>query len=165
MLPCHCRPAAACARRFGVRLLCAAKLLGLSACVATHLQPECRSLGCAVPSLGALRSDRSCYLMELAAEPERELFLDVDAALAGSEARMINDFTGLAAEPNVVAKVCHCPSTGDLRIAVLTTRRIEAGGELLLDYGVGFLADWKVDAMADDGCSSNDDGCCGSDDE
>lgn len=102
------------------------------------------------------RSDRSCYLMELAAEPRRELFLDVDAAQGGSEARFINDYTGLAAEPNAVAKVLRCPTTGEPRIAVLTTRRVEEGAELLLDYGVSFLADWKLDGAA--GSSGEEEG-------
>jgi hypothetical protein len=88
--------------------------------------------------------------MELASEPQRDLCLDVDAAVAGSEARMINDYSGLASEPNVVAKVHHCPTTGELRIAIMTTRHVQAGVELLLDYGVGFIADWKLDAMNDD---------------
>jgi len=95
--------------------------------------------------------------MELAAEPRSELFLDVDAALVGSEARMINDFTGVAAEPNVVARVLRACEHGEVRIGIFTTRTVEAGAELLLDYGVGFLADWKVDAMGS-ASSSHDEG-------
>jgi hypothetical protein len=81
--------------------------------------------------------------MELAADAQRDLCLDVDAAVAGSEARMINDFTAIGPSANVVAKVHHCPETGEVRIAILTTRALDAGAELLLDYGVGFIADWK----------------------
>jgi hypothetical protein len=68
--------------------------------------------------------------------------LSIDANNPGNEARMINDFRGIAKAPNVEFKLYRHPTNVAPKIRmgvfVLPGREIQAGEEILLSYGKGF---------------------------
>lgn len=82
--------------------------------------------------------DSSRYLLEVFSDPALGVRFDVDAQLFGNETRFINDFTGLADEPNVQFTVYRHAWTGELAVACLTLDSIKCGAELLADYGLAF---------------------------
>ncbi|EGF83413.1 hypothetical protein BATDEDRAFT_22093 [Batrachochytrium dendrobatidis JAM81] len=67
--------------------------------------------------------------------------LSIDAAVAGNEARFINDFRRVNERPNVAFDVYRDRLTGECRVGVFTLNQIiQAGQELLVTYGKSF---WK----------------------
>ena len=104
---------------------------------------------CAIPSgtwigdfTGLVKAQRvgdaSRYLLEVFHEPNLGIKLDVDAAHFGNETRFINDYTGLAKEPNVSFTVYRNSWTGELAVGVITLDSIRCAEELLADYGHAF---------------------------
>ncbi|KAL0477450.1 SET1 [Acrasis kona] len=76
--------------------------------------------------------DDSQYLMRYADG------LICDASKIGNEARMVNDFHGVAESPNVKYKSYQTPS-GEKRIGYFTAnKKIKKGEEILTSYGRGF---------------------------
>lgn len=92
-----------------------------------------------------MSGDESRYLLEVFCDPSTGIRLDVDAQRYGNETRFINDYKGVAAEPNVAFNVYRVPWTGELAIALVTTSAIRCGSEILADYGTSFWRDndWK----------------------
>jgi hypothetical protein len=77
-------------------------------------------------------SETSNYLMRLAPG------LLCDGEQMGNEARMINDFHGVADSPNVRFKTYNS-ETGEQRVGIFSQKRkIKKGEELLVDYGRKF---------------------------
>ncbi|KAJ1955302.1 hypothetical protein IWQ62_005561 [Dispira parvispora] len=83
-------------------------------------------------------------LATVTGQPSTELVplrLAIDAATVGNEARFINDYRGIAAQPNVeFADFLH-EATGTVNMGVWVQHHpIAAGQELLVNYGKSF---WK----------------------
>ncbi len=91
--------------------------------------------------------DSSKYLIEavFTADKEAMLRLDIDAERYGNEARMLNDFNGIAPQPNV-SFVMHYTGTGEPAVGCITRRQIRAGEELTVDYGEKF---WEAEASSE----------------
>ena len=85
--------------------------------------------------------DSSKYLLEVFHDPTLGVRMDIDASAYGNELRFINDFRGIAPEPNVAFCLYRQPRTGELSVAVLTTVAIRYGAEILVDYGRSFWHD------------------------
>ena len=73
------------------------------------------------------------------------LHLAIDAARMGNEARMINDYRGIAADANACFDSYVNPKSGEIRMGVFVKRQgvnggkgIKKGEEILLSYGKGF---------------------------
>ena len=79
--------------------------------------------------------DASRYLLEVFCDPSSGMRLDVDAQHYGNETRFINDYSGVAQEPNVSFCVYRQPRTGEIAIAVVSLTAISCGAELLAAYG------------------------------
>ena len=77
------------------------------------------------------------YLLEVFRDARLGVKLDVDARRYGNETRFINHYANLAEAPNVAFLPYRLPSTGELAIAVTTSRPVKQGEELLADYFVG----------------------------
>lgn len=60
---------------------------------------------------------------------------EIDAQVYGNEARFINHFKGLATEPNVEMFPYFSKNDGKLHVYIDALRNIEAGEQILLDYG------------------------------
>ena len=73
---------------------------------------------------------------------DKMVYIDVDAARAGNEARFLNDFHGV---PGIDAPNCqfwpyYDNVTGEKRIGIKTIREVATGQELLVDYGGKYFA-------------------------
>lgn len=74
---------------------------------------------------------------------EQQLHLAIDAARAGNEARMVNDYRGTGQEENAVFRTYVVPATGEIRMGIFVKRTrqgkgIKKGAEILVSYGKGF---------------------------
>jgi len=65
----------------------------------------------------------------------------IDATEAGNETRYINHYKQIAPTPNVQFMFYRCPYNHEIRMGVFLLRRIDAGSEVLVDYGDNFV--WK----------------------
>ena len=83
-------------------------------------------------------NDGSRYLLEAFYHPALDIHFDVDAQQYGNESRFINDFRGMADEPNVTFMPYRAPTTGEIAIGVVTLHAVKSDEELLVDYGVHF---------------------------
>ncbi|ORY82004.1 hypothetical protein BCR37DRAFT_347513 [Protomyces lactucae-debilis] len=76
----------------------------------------------------------------------RCLYLGIDASKLGNEARMMNDYRGVASAPTCVFRT-HTLNTGELRMGVFVVedgkrkKGLAKGDEILVSYGKGF---WKA---------------------
>jgi hypothetical protein len=68
--------------------------------------------------------------------------VSIDAELRGNEARFVNDFRGVASEPNAEFQIYRHPTTQHIRMGLFVKkgRSIRKGEEILVSYGKGF---WK----------------------
>ena len=64
--------------------------------------------------------------------------LDVDSELCGNEARYLNHFAGIAARANTALKARQAPLSGSRYVGVRLLTKVDAGEELLLDYGPNY---------------------------
>ncbi len=87
-------------------------------------------------------TNRSSYLLNLFSDEESAIYIDVDAARAGNEARFLNDWHGVpgAEEPNCQFWPYYDSVTGEKRMGVKTIRDVSVGQELLVDYGGKYFA-------------------------
>lgn len=87
-------------------------------------------------------TNKSSYLLNLFHSEEHMLYIDVDAARAGNEARFLNDFHGVpgADAPNCQFWPYYDTVTGEKRIGIKTIREVTTGQELLVDYGGKYFA-------------------------
>lgn len=70
--------------------------------------------------------------------PALDMYIDVDAQRYGNETRFINDFRGVDESPNVSFCQYIAPATGEMAVGIITSRALQAGSELLADYGNDF---------------------------
>ena len=87
-------------------------------------------------------TNKSSFLLNLFNSEEHMVYIDVDAARAGNEARFLNDFHGV---PGIDAPNCqfwpyYDNVTGEKRIGIKTIREVATGQELLVDYGGKYFA-------------------------
>ena len=74
----------------------------------------------------------------------------VDASQIGNEMRFINDYRGVADAPNVKFYLYRSRVRGYLATVIVALHDIEAGQELLVDYGDGYwdqIKQWYMDQM------------------
>jgi len=64
----------------------------------------------------------------------------IDAKTVGNEARFVNDYRGIASTPNAEFVESSLPSTGQKVIYLVVTQHMQAGVEILVDYGEKY---WK----------------------
>ncbi|KAJ3177092.1 hypothetical protein HDU85_006018 [Gaertneriomyces sp. JEL0708] len=84
--------------------------------------------------LPATASSTSDYILSF----DRMTGLSVDAATAGNEARFVNDFRGVAKQPNVAFEV-YRDTRGEVKMGIWTLgSKVAKGEELLVSYGKGF---------------------------
>lgn len=80
-------------------------------------------------------TNSSSYLLNLFTHEDSQTYIDVDANLAGNEARFLNDYHGTGSPPNAQFWPHFDPNSGEKRIAVKTIADVPCGAELLVDYG------------------------------
>ena len=92
------------------------------------------------------KSDYDLCLARISAYDERNPFpwkhvsLGVDASTAGNAGRFVNDYRGIASEPNAEFRLGNGDS-GELRMEIWTLKKsIAKGEEILVSYGKGFWA-------------------------
>jgi len=83
------------------------------------------------------KTPRLCIRCPSLAVAAADIYIDIDAARAGSEARFLNDFHGhpTAERPNCQFWPYYDEVTGERRMGVKTIEPVDAGAELLVDYG------------------------------
>lgn len=100
--------------------------------------------------------DSSRYLLEIWRDPDvPDMRLDVDAQLYGNETRFINDYSGIADEPNVSFEVYRQPRTGELAVAVISKAAISCGAEVLADYGEKYRLMESAEGQAEGDAAAN----------
>ena len=67
------------------------------------------------------------------------LAFELDARCVGNESRFINDYRGLAAQPNVNFHTLAHPGRG-MWVDIIVVAVIRAGDEILVDYGADFAS-------------------------
>ena len=70
--------------------------------------------------------DTSRYLVEVCERRTGRRF-DIDAAKYGNETRFINDYTGIAPQPNVAFVLHYAAGAGEVAVSVVTQRLIQPG--------------------------------------
>ena len=87
-------------------------------------------------------TSKSSYLLNLFTDDEAGVWVDIDAASAGNEARFLNDWHGHPdqSKPNCQFWPYFDEQTGEKRMAIKTIADIVAGQELLVDYGGRYFA-------------------------
>ena len=78
------------------------------------------------------------------------LAFELDARCVGNESRFINDYRGLAAQPNVKFHTMAHPGRG-MWVDIIVDAAIRAGDEILVDYGTDF-ASYASDAHTSAEC-------------
>lgn len=68
------------------------------------------------------------------------VYIDIDAARAGNEARFLNDYHGAASAPNAQFWPYFDTTSGEKRMAVKTIQDIAPGAEIMVDYGGRYFA-------------------------
>lgn len=96
------------------------------------------------PSLSATESDYDLWL-------DKEADVAVDAALAGNEARFVNDYRGVAERANAEFATVWCEAWGQVCVGVWVmsgkdSKGIRKGEEILVSYGKGFWDERRVAA-------------------
>ena len=101
-------------------------------------------------------TSKSSYLLNLFTDDEAGVWVDIDAASAGNEARFLNDWHGHPdqSKPNCQFWPYFDEQTGEKRMAIKTIADIVAGQELLVDYGGRYFA---KDESDDSDMRSSDD--------
>ena len=69
----------------------------------------------------------------------------------GNEMRFVNEYRGIAPQPNVAFVPYFAQQTGELAVAVITRRLLQRGEELLVDYGSKYTCRDAVCANAAEG--------------
>jgi len=86
--------------------------------------------------------------LDMAQSMGRAMSMEIDAKLVGNESRFINDYRGIAPQPNVEFCTKACARKGiwvDVRVATA----IGQGDEILVDYGKEFEA-FEVNGSGED---------------
>ena len=82
-----------------------------------------------------LDTSTSSYLLNLFTDEDASVYIDIDAARAGNEARFLNDYHGTGCSPNAQFWPYFDERTGEKRMGVKTIAPIHRGQEILVDYG------------------------------
>jgi hypothetical protein len=108
-------------------------------------------------------TNKSSFILNLFKDEEAGVFVDIDAAQCGNEARFVNDYHGTGADrPNAQFWPYFDPVTGEKRMAIKTIAPVPSGSEILVDYGGSYFEkDSEEDSDMHDSDSEFEEQCKG----